>query len=56
MLELNSTIQKRNPLLIDEQKQVDQYASLQQKLIAIICISFFPLMYLIGSTVVKYFG
>lgn len=56
MLELNSTIQKRNAVFIDEQKQADQYAPLQQKLIAISCVSFFPLMYLIGSTVVKYFG
>ena len=28
----------------------------KQKIIAIACISFFPLIYLIGSSIVKYFG
>ena len=30
--------------------------SFKEKLIALACISFFPLVYLIGSSIVKYFG
>lgn len=56
MLELNSTIQERTSALPNEEKHSAKYASLKQKLIAFACISFFPLLYLIGSTIVKYLG
>ena len=56
MLEVNATIQEKNALHIAEPKQAADHMPFQQKLIAIACVSFFPLVYLIGSTVVKYFG
>jgi len=56
MLEVNSKIQKRKTILVNEQKSTVDYTALKQKLIAFACISFFPLLYLIGSTIVKYFG
>lgn len=55
MLELSNDIQKRTTSFIEVQASPAKYTSLKQKLIAIACISFFPLVYLIGSTIVKYF-
>ena len=62
MLELNNNIQPKNTVFTDqyttsdEQANSDNYDSLKQILTALACISFFPLLYLIGSTLVKYFG
>ena len=58
MLTSRKKNQERKPLLIDEQMSYSKNTSdaFKQKLIAIACISFFPLVYLIGSSIVKYFG
>lgn len=54
----NKKIQERNIFPINEQvpHSKNKSDSFKEKLIALACISFFPLVYLIGSSIVKYFG
>ena len=58
MLTSNKKIQERNTVPNNEQIPHSKNASgsFRQTLIALVCISFFPLVYLIGSSIVKYFG
>lgn len=58
MLRSNNKTQEIKSFSSDEQVpySTNTLSSFKEKLIALACISFFPLVYLIGSSIVKYFG
>lgn len=58
MQTLNKKNKERNSLPINKETSHSNNASytFEEKIIALACISFFPLVYLIGSSIVKYFG
>lgn len=58
MLTSNKKIQEGNTFPINEQMPhaKNAFASFRQLLTTLACISFFPFVYLLGSSIVKYFG